>query len=117
MESNWHRLQINLLVDVVTQRWQPRKDFVAGGNMFIYYSMQQVRNRDYKGPDFFVVKDVDGSYSRGKWVVWDENGRYPNVIVELLSPSTAKEDLGKKEGSLRTHFPHDGLFLLRPGLR
>lgn len=30
---------------------------------------------------------------RQTWKVWEEEGRYPNVIIELLSPSTAKEDL------------------------
>ena len=96
LESNWHRLQINLLDDIVRQQWRDRQDFFAGGNMFVYYSLQQVRNRDYKGPDFFVVKGVDGSYSRNKWVAWEENGRLPDIIVELMSPSTMDEDLGNK---------------------
>ena len=97
LESNWHRLQINLLDEIVRYRWRDRTDFFAGGNMFIYYSLQQARNRDYRGPDFFVVKDIDGSYPRQKWVVWEENGRYPDVIIELMSPSTAQEDLGRKK--------------------
>ncbi|MCG8349335.1 MAG: Uma2 family endonuclease [Chloroflexales bacterium] len=97
LETNWHRVQINLFVDVVKQHWRDRQDFFAGGNMFIYYSLQQARNRDYKGPDFFVVKEIDGAHDRRKWVVWEENGRYPDVIVELLSPSTAQADLGSKK--------------------
>jgi Uma2 family endonuclease len=97
LETNWHRLQINLLDDIIRYRWRERTDFFAGGNMFIYYSLQQARNRDYRGPDFFVVKDIDGSYPRQKWVVWEENGRYPDIIVELMSPSTAQEDLGNKK--------------------
>lgn len=48
-------------------------------------------------PDFFVVKDIDGSYPRQKWVVWEENGRYPDVIIELMSPLTAQKDLGSKK--------------------
>ncbi|MFN8492305.1 MAG: Uma2 family endonuclease [Caldilineaceae bacterium] len=96
LESNWHRLQINLLDDNLRNYWRDRQDFFAGGNMFVYYSLQQVRNRDYKGPDFFVVKGVDGSYSRNKWVAWEENGRLPDVIVELMSPSTMDEDFGNK---------------------
>ena len=96
LESNWHRLQINLLDDIVRQQWRDRQDFFAGGNMFVYYSLQQARNRDYKGPDFFVVKSVDGSYPRNKWVAWEENGRLPDLIIELMSPSTMDEDLGSK---------------------
>jgi Uma2 family endonuclease len=97
LESNWHRAQIDLLIDIVTYRWRDRKDFFIGGNMFIYYSLRQARDRDYKGPDFFVVKDIDGSYNRQKWVVWEEDGRFPDVIIELMSPSTAHEDLGRKK--------------------
>lgn len=97
LESDWHRGQMNLLIDSVAYRWRERRDFFVGGNMFIYFSMQQIRNRDYRGPDFFVVKDIDGSYAREKWEVWVENGRYPDVIVELMSPSTMREDLGQKK--------------------
>jgi len=62
------------------------------GNMFIYYSSAQAR--DFEGPDF-VVLNIDGSYPRQGWVV-EENGRYPDVIVELMSPTTAEIDTGKK---------------------
>jgi Uma2 family endonuclease len=97
LENLWHRLQINLLDDCVHQLWRGRADFYAGGNMFVYYSLQQVQRQDYKGPDFFVVKDVDGSYVRPCWVAWREGGRLPDVIVELLSPSTRSVDLGAKK--------------------
>lgn len=115
LETNWHRIQMNLLIDILTHRWRDRDDFFVGGNMFIYYSLQQARNRDYKGPDFFLVKGVDGSYSREKWVVWEEEGRYRDVIVELMSASTAQTDLTtKKELYARTfhtanYFAYDPL--------
>lgn len=38
LETNWRRLQINLLDDSVAYRWRERSDFFAGGNMFIYYN-------------------------------------------------------------------------------
>jgi len=97
LETNWHRIQMNLLIDSVHFLWHDRTDYFAGGNMFIYFSFEQVRNRDYRGPDFFVVKGVDGTQDRGAWVVWEEEGRYPNVIVELSSPSTLEIDLGPKK--------------------
>jgi hypothetical protein len=79
LESNWHRLQINLLGDALHQHWPERTDFFAGGNMFVYYSLEQARTRDYKGPDFFVVLGADGTRSRHSWIVWQEEGRYPDV--------------------------------------
>lgn len=114
LETNWHRAQINLLIDVVTHRWRDRTDFFVGGNMFVYYSLRQVRNRDYKGPDFFLVKDVEGARPRGKWVVWEEDGRFPDAIVELMSPSTAAEDLGRKKGLYERTFHTPDYFAYDP---
>lgn len=97
LETTWHRNQINLLIDVVRHRWRERQDFFAGGNLFVYYYANQANEKKYKGPDFFLAKDVDGRISRPKWVVWEENGHYPDVIVELMSPSTKNEDLYHKK--------------------
>ena len=88
---------MNVLISAVTLAYQEREDYFAGGNMFVYYSSEQARNRDYKGPDFFVALNVDGKKERQGWVLWEEGGRYPDVIVELMSPSTANQDQGKKK--------------------
>jgi Uma2 family endonuclease len=97
LESNRHRVAMNVLIRSVKEALSDRTDFFSGGNMFIYYSSRQARNRDFRGPDFFVVLGVDPDLSRQGWVVWEENGRYPDVIIELLSPSTARVDLGAKK--------------------
>lgn len=96
LETNWHRSAMNLLIDSVHSYWSDRQDYFVGGNMFIYFSLEQARNRDYRGPDFFVVKEVDGRQERDSWIVWKEAGRYPNLIVELASRSTIKIDLETK---------------------
>lgn len=114
LESNWHRAQMNLLIDIVYYRWRDRNDFFAGGNMFIYYSLRQARNRDYKGPDFFLVKNIESGHSRPKWVVWEEDGRYPNVIVELMSPTTRHEDLGNKKTLYEQTFKTGNYFCYDP---
>ncbi|MDW8201311.1 MAG: Uma2 family endonuclease, partial [Cyanobacteriota bacterium SKYGB_h_bin112] len=31
------------------------------------------------------------------WTVWEEGGKYPNVVIELLSNSTAQVDKGAKK--------------------
>jgi Uma2 family endonuclease len=104
MESEWHYFQIGVLIQSVYNLWHDRRDFYAGGNMFLYYDVEQaeeisalvkkglpIRTR-YKGPDFFVVTGVEATKPRRYWAVWDEGGRYPDLIVELLSPSTAHKD-------------------------
>lgn|GEM_PF-3197772 len=35
--------------------------------------------------------------TRKSWVVWEEDGKYPNVIVEILSNKTATTDRGLKK--------------------
>jgi Uma2 family endonuclease len=97
LESSWHRAEINLLIESLKGHWRGRQDYYTGGNMFIYYTFAQARAPKYRGPDFYVVLNMNGSYARGAWVVWEEGGRYPDVIVELLSPSTAREDLTTKK--------------------
>ena len=113
LESNRHRIGINVLIRSLNQALASRNDFFAAGNMFVYYSTQQVKNKDFRGPDFFVVLDVDGSKPREGWVAWSEGGRYPDVIIELMSPSTAtvdlttKKDLYEKTFHTRNYFVYD----------
>ncbi len=95
METQRHKLQMDLLIDALMPWLEQREDGYVGGNMFVYYSLQQVRNRDFKGPDFFVVLGVPKG-ERKSWVVWEE-GKAPNVVIELLSESTAANDKDEKK--------------------
>ena len=97
LESPWHRAAINLLIDVIVWLLHGRTDYFVGGNMFLYFSNQQTRRHQYRGPDFFFVKDVDGTRERLYWWIFEEDGRFPDVIIELLSPTTAKEDRTTKK--------------------
>ncbi|HEX3555159.1 MAG TPA: Uma2 family endonuclease [Thermoanaerobaculia bacterium] len=119
LESNWHVDQITLLKESIKQlmKGRGRGDYFVGGNMFVYYSIEQARQvkvdvdagindrRHYRGPDVFYVGGVERR-KREFWVVWEEGYRYPEVIVELLSPSTAKIDRTVKKdlyaGTFRT---------------
>ncbi|MCS6793249.1 MAG: Uma2 family endonuclease [Oscillatoriaceae bacterium SKYG93] len=114
LETNRHRIAINVLIRSLQQAWSRRNDFYTGGNMFIYYSSEQVRNKDFRGPDFFVVLDVDGTKERLGWVVWLEGGRYPDVIVEFMSASTAKIDKGIKKDIYQRVFRTPDYFVFDP---
>jgi Uma2 family endonuclease len=97
MDSEWHGLNMNLLCAVVDYHLRDRKDYYVGGNMFIYFSAEEARNRDFRGPDFFFVKGRPREPQRLYWAVWNEDYHYPNVIIELVSPTTAEEDLTTKK--------------------
>lgn len=114
LESNRHRIAMNVLIAAVHEAFAGRQDYFTGGNMFVYFNSEQARNRDFKGPDFFVALNVDGTKKRQGWVVWEEDGRYPNVIVELMSPSTAREDLGPKKDVYEQIFRLPEYFVYNP---
>ncbi len=98
MESDWHRAAMNLLIEIITYFWRRRKDFYVGGNMFIYFDPDQIKKRNFRGPDFFVVKGVaDNTRWRDAWVLWEEDGLAPNLVIELTSQSTEAEDIGPKK--------------------
>ncbi|MEQ8539589.1 MAG: Uma2 family endonuclease [Coleofasciculus sp. D1-CHI-01] len=114
LESNRHRIAINVLIRSLQQAYLDRNDFFTSGNMFIYYSSEQARNRDFRGPDFFAVLNVDGTTERQGWVVWEEGGCYPDVIVELMSPSTAAMDTGTKKDIYERIFRTPDYFVFNP---
>ncbi|WP_017304829.1 Uma2 family endonuclease [Spirulina subsalsa] len=114
LESNRHRIAMNVLIEAVHQAYRGREDYFVGGNMFVYYSSEQARNRDFKGPDFFVTLNVDSTRERQGWVVWEEAGRYPDVIVELMSPSTARQDRGEKKQLYEQTFRTSDYFIYDP---
>ena len=45
LESDWHRIAMNILIDSVKYHLRHRQDFYVGGNMFMYFSEEQARNR------------------------------------------------------------------------
>ncbi len=95
METEYHYSQMVLLKECLQNYFKDQEVYV-GANMFVYYSEQQVKNDDFKGPDVFVVLKAS-KRMRKSWVVWEE-GKGPDVVIELLSESTKKNDLlNKKE--------------------
>jgi Uma2 family endonuclease len=97
LESYAHLQQILILLQSLEWLWQDRNDYFAAANLSIYYSPNQKKSSDFRGPDFFVVLGTERRLERKSWVVWGEGGKYPDVIVEILSPSTAKIDRGEKK--------------------
>jgi Uma2 family endonuclease len=96
LESYLHLQQLLLLMKCLDWLWQDRNDYFAAGNLTIYYSPNQKKTENFRGPDFFVVLNTERK-PRKSWVVWEEGGKYPNVIVELLSNSTANSDRTTKK--------------------
>jgi Uma2 family endonuclease len=127
LESEWHAIELPLLHELILRAMeeQERTDFFAGVNNFVYYSIQQARQvfeeenkrlekRAFRGPDVFWVDGVDPDRDRQAWIVWEEGGRLPDVIVELLSPSTAEKDRTEKKDLYARVFRTAEYFLYDP---
>lgn len=113
LESYLHLQQMMLLLNCLDWLWRDRQDYFAAGNLTIYYSTRKLKSEDFRGPDFFVVLGAE-KRPRKSWMVWEEGGRYPNVIVELLSDSTAKSDRELKKGIYQTIFRTPEYFWFSP---
>ncbi|NJK69732.1 MAG: Uma2 family endonuclease [Microcoleus sp. CSU_2_2] len=96
MESSVHYMQLALLVACLEWHWRRRNDFFIGANLTFCYSRQQILDPNFHSPDFFVVKNTE-KRPRYSWVAWAEDGRYPNIIIELLAASTAKFDRNERK--------------------
>lgn len=115
LESPWHAHNPMLLeAGYLAARGGRRDDYYFGVNMFVYYSMNQVRNRDYRGPDAFIAKGVDGTRQRLSWIAWVEDGRLPDVIFEFLSKTTEREDFGVKKRLYEQVFHTAEYFCIAP---
>lgn len=122
MESSLHYAQLALLMACLEWLWSEAQplpiadrpsDFFLGANLTIYFSREQLKNRDFRGPDFFLVKGVENR-PRRSWVVWEEGGQYPDLIIELLSSSTAQVDRTLKKALYQDRFRTPEYFWFSP---
>ena len=116
MDSYWHSCCINLLIEQVHFHAGDRSDYFVGGDMFVYFSVVQARNLDFRGPDFFYVSNTTREPARKYWVVWEEN-QTPDVVIELASESTRQEDYGAKFAIYRDRLRVGNYFIYDPETR
>lgn len=113
METELHLRQLMLLIQSLELLWKDRQDFYAFGNLTIYYSPNQRKSEYFRSPDFFVVLGV-ARKPRKSWVVWEEDGKYPHVIIDILSDSTAETDRGLKKEIYQETFRTPNYFWFDP---
>ncbi len=113
LETELHLEEIILLLKCLKWLWRDRTDFYAAGNLTIYYSLKKSKSEDFRGPDFFVVLDTERK-TRKSWTVWEEDGKYPNLILEILSPTTANTDKNLKKTLYQNTFRTPDYFWFDP---
>jgi len=121
METHVHMMQVVVLLTSLLWWWRARTDFFASGNLSVYYPSvspntgRTVRRKlAFRGPDFFMVLGAKPKPRRNSWVVENEDGKYPDVIVEVLSKRTRAADRGKKKAIYEKIFRTPEYFLFDP---
>jgi Uma2 family endonuclease len=95
-ETDTHRKQMMYLIDALEDYFRDDPNVYVAGNLFLYY--QEGDPTKVVAPDVFVVKGV-AKRDRRTYQLWKENDQGPDVVFELTSKSTQKEDLGAKKGT------------------
>jgi Uma2 family endonuclease len=118
-ETDAHREQMTDLIAALKAYFRNDPRVYVGGNLMMYYD--EGDPKESIAPDIFVVRGVS-KRNRRVYKVWEE-GRAPDVVIELTSRSTRDQDLGSKrwvyaELGVREYFIFDPLGeYLQPPLR
>jgi Uma2 family endonuclease len=96
LPDQYHPLQAELLEQTFQPRNYSAERVFSAMDLNIYYDEENTRR--YKRPDWFGVVGVPRLYEdrdlRMSYVIWQEQVN-PFIVVELLSSSTQREDLGQ----------------------
>jgi Uma2 family endonuclease len=91
-ETPIHGKNMWSLVEILEERYAHDPMVYVSGNMMMYYVPNDKRR--HTSPDVFLVKGIPNTY-RDAYFVWVER-KGPDVIFEISSASTRKEDTDKK---------------------
>ena len=88
-ETDVHLTLMMDLIQTLRDRLEADPMAYAAGNMLLFY--EEGNKRKHVAPDVFVTLGVPKEPMRLNYIVWQE-GKPPDVIVELTSKTTRKED-------------------------
>jgi len=92
-ETDKHRKQMLTLLDALDEYYRDDKATYVTGNILVHYC-DEAGEWKFLAPDVFVAKGVEKK-ERRSYIIEDE-GKAPDFIIELVSPSTKVEDFGNK---------------------
>jgi Uma2 family endonuclease len=91
-ESDFQADPLTYLRAALKDYFQTQADVYVSGNLLIYY--QEGHSELSVAPDVFVTFDVP-NHQRNSYKVWEE-GKAPDVVIEVTSRSTRKKDEEEK---------------------
>ncbi len=106
----------NVMIDLITgfRDWLAADPLAyVAGNLFLYFVEGDPKR--VVSPDVMVVRGVDKHRDRDCYKTWEDGGKGPDLVVEVSSKKTYREDLGRKfalyrdELKVREYFLFDAL--------
>ena len=91
-ENDAQRNAIMYGISALTRYFKGRRDVYVSGDLLVYY--QEGNPRVSIAPDVFVVFGVE-KRERLNYKLWEER-RAPAFVLEVASPSTWRDDVGRK---------------------
>lgn len=110
-ETDLHRQNMVDLIGTLKDRHAAEPDVYVSGNLLMFY--EEGNRRKHVAPDVFVVKGVPKLPPRENYLVWEE-GKGPDLVIELTSKTTRREDRVKKKDLYRDVLRVAEYFLFDP---
>jgi Uma2 family endonuclease len=112
-ETPHHRQNMTNTIEALDLHFANDPMVYVSGNMFVYYV--EGDHRKHLAPDAFVVRGVPKHRQpdRRRYLVWEE-GKGPDVVIEITSESTREEDIDDKMRLYRTELKVREYFLFDP---
>ena len=92
-QSVWHGDAVRQATDALVSHFSGRQDVLVAMELVVYY--QRGNNKAHLQPDLQVVFGVGRGGDRSSFRVWEE-GKAPDFVLEVASPSTAENDARHK---------------------
>ena len=91
-ETELHRDLMIDLIETLKEWYKDDSMTSVSGNILLFY--EEGNRRRHISPDVLVTHGIPKKL-RDYYLLWEE-GKAPDMVIELTSKSTAKEDLRKK---------------------
>jgi Uma2 family endonuclease len=108
-ESDLHRNVMVESIETLKRHFAGQRVYVSGNILLFYRPGDKHR---YVVPDVLVVRELEPCL-RDNYLLWQE-GRAPNIVIEITSRTTRHEDLKKKQKIYQDEVKVEEFFLFDP---
>ena len=109
-ETDIHRENMVDLIQTLKDRFAADPMIYVSGNLLMFY--EEGNRRKHVSPDVFVVRGIENRLRENYLVL--EDGKAPDLIIEVTSKSTKREDQVKKRDLYRDVLQVPEYFIFDP---